>query len=231
VSGRRYTTPQADRQGPAVHARTPARRQMACGTSLPRSTLKAHPQSYEVIGNPPSISVPTHFAKVILASRPDFSYPQKPNPRDGTVTSANTVKELAMGAFVLPNKEIPDEADIRAFITPGASASTATANPSRGGGARGGPQLLQRAAQGQVEAALRGDTVSARGAAVRRCAEEDHQQEVAHESVLHDAGQSTDRCITDQIIISGRRQTRQTYKQAPRPFDVKIHRQRLTHTT
>ncbi|KAK1927102.1 nuclease [Papiliotrema laurentii] len=74
--------------------------------------------TYEVIGNPPSISVPTHFAKVILASRPDFSYPQKPNPRDTTVTSPSTIKELAMGAFILPNKEIPDEADIRSFIAP-----------------------------------------------------------------------------------------------------------------
>jgi endonuclease G len=84
--------------------------------SLP---VNAHPQTYEVIGNPPSISVPTHFAKVILASRPDFSYPQKPNPRDTTVTSPSTIKELAMGAFILPNKEIPDEADIRSFIAPG----------------------------------------------------------------------------------------------------------------
>jgi len=76
-------------------------------------------QTYEVIGNPPAISVPTHFAKVILASRPDFSYPQKPNSRDTTVSSSSTIKELAMGAFVLPNKEIPDAADIRSFITPG----------------------------------------------------------------------------------------------------------------
>jgi len=74
--------------------------------------------TYEVIGTPPSISVPTHFAKVILASRPDFSYPQKPSSADKTVTSPQTVKELAMGAFVLPNKEIPDNADLRSFIMP-----------------------------------------------------------------------------------------------------------------
>ncbi|WVQ81843.1 hypothetical protein IAT38_003970 [Cryptococcus sp. DSM 104549] len=74
--------------------------------------------SYEVIGNPPSISVPTHFAKVILASRPDFSYPQKASPSDKSFTSSNTVKELAMGAFVLPNAEIPDGADLRSFIMP-----------------------------------------------------------------------------------------------------------------
>ncbi|WWD19078.1 hypothetical protein CI109_103536 [Kwoniella shandongensis] len=76
--------------------------------------------SYEVIGNPPSVSVPTHFAKVILASRPDFSYPQKPssNPNEKGFTSPSTIKELAIGAFVLPNKEIPDEADLRSFIVP-----------------------------------------------------------------------------------------------------------------
>ena len=74
--------------------------------------------TYEVIGNPPSISVPTHFAKVILASRPDFSYPQKPSATDNAITSASTIKELAMGAFVLPNREIPDEADLKAFIAP-----------------------------------------------------------------------------------------------------------------
>ncbi|WRT68415.1 uncharacterized protein IL334_005391 [Kwoniella shivajii] len=76
---------------------------------------------YEVIGTPPSISVPTHFAKVILASRPDFSYPQKvstsSNPAHPS-TSPNTTKELALGAFVLPNKEIPDNVDLRSFIVP-----------------------------------------------------------------------------------------------------------------
>jgi endonuclease G len=77
--------------------------------------------TYEVIGTPPSVSVPTHFAKVVLATRPDFSYPQTPSPQDKAITSRHTVKELAMGAFVLPNKEIPDETDLRAFISPGKS--------------------------------------------------------------------------------------------------------------
>lgn len=74
--------------------------------------------TYEVIGEPPSVAVPTHFAKVVLASRPDFSYPQKPSKDDKSVTSPDTVKELAMGAFILPNKVIPDEADLRTFIAP-----------------------------------------------------------------------------------------------------------------
>ncbi|ORY35593.1 nuclease [Naematelia encephala] len=74
--------------------------------------------TYEVIGDPPSVSVPTHFAKVILASRPDFSYPQRASASDKAISSSNSVKELAMGAFVLPNKEIADEADLRSFIVP-----------------------------------------------------------------------------------------------------------------
>ncbi|KAL7422771.1 nuclease [Cryptotrichosporon argae] len=79
--------------------------------------------TYEVIGSPPSVAVPTHFAKVVLASRPDFAYAQRPgpapaNPAVGRASSADTVKELAVGAFVLPNKAIPDDADLRSFIAP-----------------------------------------------------------------------------------------------------------------
>lgn len=74
--------------------------------------------THEVIGSPPSIAVPTHFAKVIMASRPDFNYPQKASSKDQTVTSPSTIKELAMGAFVLPNEEIPDQTDLRSFIMP-----------------------------------------------------------------------------------------------------------------
>ncbi len=72
-----------------------------------------------MIGEQAAVSVPTHFAKVVLASRPDFSFPQQPNAANKEVTSPSTIKELAMGAFILPNKEIPDQADLRTFITPG----------------------------------------------------------------------------------------------------------------
>jgi len=90
---------------------------VACGESPGQNLAKV--QSYEVIGNPPNVSVPTHFAKVVLAARPDFAYPQKPNPKDMTITSADSMKEIAMGAFILPNDQIPDTADLRTFITPG----------------------------------------------------------------------------------------------------------------
>ncbi|KAG6329576.1 hypothetical protein ID866_9515, partial [Astraeus odoratus] len=50
--------------------------------------------NYEVIGSPPAVSVPTHFAKVVLASRP--SSPKTPD-----------VPEISTGAFVLPNAAIP----------------------------------------------------------------------------------------------------------------------------
>lgn len=61
--------------------------------------------THEVIGNPPNISVPTHFAKVVLTSRP--SSPSTPN-----------VFEISTGAFVLPNAIIPDEAPLESFVVP-----------------------------------------------------------------------------------------------------------------
>ncbi|SCV67237.1 BQ2448_5883 [Microbotryum intermedium] len=75
---------------------------------------------YEMIAapnNPPTIAVPTHFAKVLLTSRP---------PRASlasALTSSNGVgrpaeKEWAIGAFVLPNEVIPDEAKLETFIVP-----------------------------------------------------------------------------------------------------------------
>ncbi|TFK42797.1 hypothetical protein BDQ12DRAFT_598157 [Crucibulum laeve] len=61
--------------------------------------------SHEVIGNPPNVSVPTHFAKVVLAAKP--SSPSTPD-----------ILELSMGAFVLPNAIIPDEAPLESFVMP-----------------------------------------------------------------------------------------------------------------
>ncbi|CAE6534071.1 unnamed protein product [Rhizoctonia solani] len=61
--------------------------------------------TYEVIGNPPNVSVPTHFAKVVLGSRP--SSPSTPQ-----------LAEVSLGAFVLPNAEIPDETPLTKFIVP-----------------------------------------------------------------------------------------------------------------
>jgi len=86
---------------------------MACGQfslSTCELLLKASAQSYEVIGSPPNVSVPTHFAKVILASKP--SLPSQPD-----------ILELSMGAFVLPNATIPDEAPLESFVMPGEFAS------------------------------------------------------------------------------------------------------------
>jgi endonuclease G len=56
--------------------------------------------TYEVIGNPPNIAVPTHFYKVIFAE-------------DGT-----TAGKVAVGAFVLPNAKIPNEKPITDFEVP-----------------------------------------------------------------------------------------------------------------
>ncbi|KAF8226241.1 hypothetical protein L208DRAFT_1407364 [Tricholoma matsutake] len=61
--------------------------------------------THEVIGSPPNVSVPTHFAKVVLASK-------LPSP------STPDVLELSTGAFVLPNAIIPDEAPLKSFAMP-----------------------------------------------------------------------------------------------------------------
>ena len=72
-----------------------------------KATLKLSSwQTHEVIGSPPNVSVPTHFAKVVLASKP--SSPSSPD-----------ILELSTGAFVLPNAVISDDAPLESFIVPG----------------------------------------------------------------------------------------------------------------
>jgi len=61
--------------------------------------------THEVIGSPPNVSVPTHFAKVVLTTKP--STPSTP-----------TILELSAGAFVLPNAAIPDETPLTDFVVP-----------------------------------------------------------------------------------------------------------------
>ncbi|KAI9723379.1 MAG: nuclease [Candelaria pacifica] len=56
--------------------------------------------SYEVIGNPPNVAVPTHFYKVIFAE-------------DG-----KTGGNVALGAFVLPNAEISNHKPLGDFEVP-----------------------------------------------------------------------------------------------------------------
>ncbi|ORY44276.1 hypothetical protein BCR35DRAFT_311158 [Leucosporidium creatinivorum] len=66
--------------------------------------------SYEMIApqnSAPTIAVPTHFAKVLLTSRASTGFGSSPDK-----------KEYSMGAFVLPNEVIPDEAPLTSFIVP-----------------------------------------------------------------------------------------------------------------
>ncbi|KAJ2516641.1 nuclease [Coemansia sp. RSA 1939] len=55
--------------------------------------------SYEVIGSPPNVAVPTHFFKVVLAKR-------------------NNEPAVALGAFALPNKEIDNATPLSDFVLP-----------------------------------------------------------------------------------------------------------------
>lgn len=58
--------------------------------------------SYEVIGNPPNVAVPTHFYKIIFAEEAAHS----------------PTGSVALGAFVLPNAEIPNQKSLRDFEVP-----------------------------------------------------------------------------------------------------------------
>ena len=59
--------------------------------------------SYEVIGSPPNVAVPTHFYKVIFAEGKD----------GGQVDG-----DVAVGAFVLPNARIANDKPLSDFEVP-----------------------------------------------------------------------------------------------------------------
>ncbi|GME91298.1 hypothetical protein B5S32_g1624 [[Candida] boidinii] len=60
--------------------------------------------TYEVIGNPPNIAVPTHFFKLIVAER--------------SIKRSNDSQDIAVAAFVMPNEIIPNEIPLTAFEVP-----------------------------------------------------------------------------------------------------------------
>lgn len=88
--------------------------------------------NYEVIGNPPAISVPTHFAKVIYAQgkpgdRSISNSPASPLSSDtrnnsllGKVglSGSSSTNWTALGAFVLPNAIIPNQQPLKSFLVP-----------------------------------------------------------------------------------------------------------------
>lgn len=81
---------------------------------LPRQTSDGKWRvSYEVIGSPPSVSVPTHFAKVILGTGLKAS--------EGSLIAKAGLgsSPVALGAFVVPNSMIPDTAPLRSFEADG----------------------------------------------------------------------------------------------------------------
>ncbi|KAH9030707.1 hypothetical protein EDB85DRAFT_1420036 [Lactarius pseudohatsudake] len=93
--------------------------------------------TYEMIGNPPNVAVPTHFAKVVLASRP--SSPSTPH-----------VPEISTGAFVLPNAIIPDDAPLESFVTPVDAVERAAGLTLFSDAIKGGSKHICRTAKCQV---------------------------------------------------------------------------------
>lgn len=101
-------------------------------------------QTYEVLASQnngqPTIAVPTHFAKVIIASRSPSSASSSPSrashpsPKASAPASpssaltslavydsnqAAAAKEWSIGAFVLPNAVIPEQTRLETFLVPG----------------------------------------------------------------------------------------------------------------
>ena len=76
--------------------------------------------SYEVIGNPPNVAVPTHFAKVILGvgTAKDGNGAPGPKPEWKGVAKVGLGGGMALGAFVMPNSVIPNEAPLESFAVP-----------------------------------------------------------------------------------------------------------------
>ncbi|TKY88360.1 hypothetical protein EX895_002712 [Sporisorium graminicola] len=78
--------------------------------------------SYEVIGNPPNVAVPTHFAKVILGVGQARDGNGAPGPKPEWKGALSKVGlgggTMALGAFVMPNSVIPNEAPLESFAVP-----------------------------------------------------------------------------------------------------------------
>lgn len=72
-------------------------------------------------------AVPTHFAKVLIASRaprhPSLALAPSKQTGSAVTTSFADGKEWVQGAFVLPNEAIPDETKLESFVVPGAFSS------------------------------------------------------------------------------------------------------------
>ncbi|KAK4699929.1 hypothetical protein P7C70_g6326, partial [Phenoliferia sp. Uapishka_3] len=68
----------------------------------------------------PTIAVPTHFAKVIITS----SAPRSSSSLSLVSTSNSEKKDWTIGAFVLPNEVISDNAPLTSFLVPGSSSPT-----------------------------------------------------------------------------------------------------------
>ena len=83
---------------------------------------------HQVLGNPPSVHVPTHFFKVVLAlpsrgvqaALTPASAPSKSGPDTTALVPVGRAPErpIALGAFVLPNTVIADDEPLEKFAIP-----------------------------------------------------------------------------------------------------------------
>jgi endonuclease G len=81
-----------------------------------------HYVTYEVIGNPPNVAVPTHFYKVVVGV--GFKGSHSPASTPSSPTQALAPSQTApdnhvyIASFVLPNEPIDDHMPLLSFLTP-----------------------------------------------------------------------------------------------------------------
>lgn len=68
--------------------------------------------SYEMIGNPPNIAVPTHFFKVVIGE-----YDNNSN-NNNSYRNSSGISNVAVGAFVIPNEPIDNTTSLKSFYVP-----------------------------------------------------------------------------------------------------------------
>jgi len=81
--------------------------------------------TYEVIGDPPNVAVPTHFFKLVFATRAaaagvTHALPAPGSPPSGAAPAGHVGGSLEMvaAAFVLPNEPIPESTPLTEFVVP-----------------------------------------------------------------------------------------------------------------
>ena len=85
---------------------------------------------HQVLGNPPNVSVPTHFFKTILVTKPIIedktNLPADAQASNSAIGDPAPKKLLKVATFILPNKSIPQNTPLDAFLVDETTLARAT---------------------------------------------------------------------------------------------------------